>query len=190
MNEADKNFGSGLYCSRGCSNSRVRTDEVKQKISLGVKKVGKLRNPLNEASLEKWRNSVRQSYETKYLSKSFDELYIGQKRRRVIEEQCGRCADCGLSEWKGQPIKLEMDHKDGNTNNNVRENLWALCPNCHSMTETWRGKNKPRYNGEKKVSDAELLAALRSEPNIRRALLSVGLSAKAGNYARAKSLDP
>lgn len=155
---------------------------------MGVKKSGKRRGPLTEEALSRWKSSIKLCYEKKYNSKSFDELSIWQKRKRVLEEQNNKCADCGLSEWKFKPITLEVDHKDGNTDNNSRENLWAICPNCHSTTDTWRGRNKPRYNGQKIVEDFVLLEALKSESNIRCALLKVGLAAKGGNYARAKRL--
>lgn len=186
--EANPKLGSGKFCSRSCANSRIRTKEVRLKISKGVKKTGATRPPLTGDSLEKWKLSLKKFYEERYVSKSFDELSIWQKKRRVIEEQSGRCADCGLPEWKSLPITLEVDHKDGNTDNNDRDNLWALCPNCHSTTETWRGRNKPRLNGNNKVSDADLISALQTEDNIRKALLKVGLAAKGKNYSRAKKL--
>lgn len=186
--EANPNFGSGRFCSKKCANSRTFSKELKQKISATLKKKGALRPPLEGDALERWKASMKQSWDNKYKAKGFDELSIWQKRRRVVEEQNNCCADCGLSQWKGSPIALEMDHKDGNTDNNNRDNLWAVCPNCHSTTETWRGKNKPRYNGEKKVSDTDLIKALQTETSIRRALLSVGLAAKGHNYERAKQL--
>jgi 5-methylcytosine-specific restriction endonuclease McrA len=52
------------------------------------------------------------------------------------------CANCRLSEWMGGSIPLELDHIDGQSNNNVLSNLRLLCPNCHALTPTYRGKNK------------------------------------------------
>jgi hypothetical protein len=63
-------------------------------------------------------------------------------RKRLIEERGHRCECCGLSEWLDAPIALESHHKDGNRYNNVRENLFLLCPNCHAQTDSWRGRNK------------------------------------------------
>lgn len=52
------------------------------------------------------------------------------------------CEICGISEWNGNPLTLELHHKDGNHHNNKYKNLEILCPNCHSQTSTFRFKNK------------------------------------------------
>jgi hypothetical protein len=57
----------------------------------------------------------------------------------VIENKCD---SCDLTEWLGNPLSLHLDHVDGNNHNHVRSNLRLLCPNCHSQTDTWCGKNK------------------------------------------------
>lgn len=60
-------------------------------------------------------------------------------RLKLLEERC----PCGLTnEWNGQPLTLELDHIDGDPTNNEISNLRFLCPNCHSQTETNKGKNK------------------------------------------------
>jgi len=70
---------------------------------------------------------------------SYDELNI---KERVLFDQGNRCNCCGINEWQGRPITLELHHKDGNHKNNSRENLEYLCPNCHSQTENWRKSHK------------------------------------------------
>lgn len=52
------------------------------------------------------------------------------------------CASCGLTTWLDVPITLELDHIDGDHRNNEISNLRFLCPNCHSLTPTFRGRNK------------------------------------------------
>lgn len=50
--------------------------------------------------------------------------------------------ECGISEWCGKPITLQIHHIDGNHNNNTIENLMILCPNCHSQTDSFCGRGK------------------------------------------------
>ena len=52
-----------------------------------------------------------------------------------------KCERCGISEWQGEKLTLELHHKDGNHYNNTLSNLQILCPNCHSLTEKYNGRN-------------------------------------------------
>ncbi len=65
-------------------------------------------------------------------------------KNRLLAEGILRwqCRSCKLTTWLGKPIPLELEHKDGNPRNNSLENLELLCPNCHTFTPTYRGKNK------------------------------------------------
>ena len=51
-----------------------------------------------------------------------------------------KCEICGINEWMGKPISLQLHHKDGNHCNNLINNLCFLCPNCHSQTDNYSGK--------------------------------------------------
>ena len=95
------------------------------------------------------------------------------------------CEQCHNTLWLGQPINLEIHHKDGNHNNNLLDNLQLLCPNCHSYTDNWRGKNN---TGKVKVTDEQLVEALNNSNNIAQALKKVGLSLGSGNYKRSNEL--
>jgi transposase-like protein len=53
-----------------------------------------------------------------------------------------RCAECGLTEWRGAPIPLELHHVNGDGRDNRLENLTILCPNCHAQTSSWGGRNR------------------------------------------------
>jgi hypothetical protein len=52
------------------------------------------------------------------------------------------CSSCGLRDWLGKPISLELNHKDGNGYNHALSNLELLCPNCHSQTHTYRNRKR------------------------------------------------
>lgn len=60
-----------------------------------------------------------------------------------------RCERCGITEWQGGYISLHLHHKDGNHSNNQLENLEVLCPNCHSQTDNFAGKNAKRDTKKK-----------------------------------------
>jgi predicted nucleic acid-binding Zn ribbon protein len=67
-------------------------------------------------------------------------------RKLLIQERGHKCEDCQLETWKGQPIPLELHHVDGNPDNNSRENLQLLCPNCHAFTEHYKGAVKGKHS--------------------------------------------
>lgn len=59
------------------------------------------------------------------------------------------CASCGQGpEWNGKPLTLQLDHINGVHNDNRIENLAIVCPNCHSQTDTFAGKN---FRNQKRV---------------------------------------
>lgn len=68
-------------------------------------------------------------------------------RQRLVREGLKEhnCEVCGLTEWNGLPIPLELDHINGRRDDNRLENLRLICPNCHAQTPTYRGRNIGRY---------------------------------------------
>ncbi len=77
-----------------------------------------------------------------YLENSED-VQTNKIRHKLLNEGYKeyRCECCGLTEWMGKPIPLEVHHIDGNRHNNILENFALLCPNCHAFTDSYRGKN-------------------------------------------------
>lgn len=64
-------------------------------------------------------------------------------KKHLIKERGYICDECQITDWRGKPLVLEIDHIDGDRTNNSLNNLRLLCPNCHSQTPTW--KNRTRY---------------------------------------------
>lgn len=100
-------------------------------------------------------NSCQQEYEYKLWVEKYKEdnsIAINTKwgripgylRRYIFEKFQNKCSLCDWSETNPytNTIPLEVDHIDGNADNNSEENLRLICPNCHSLTSTYRGANR------------------------------------------------
>lgn len=97
-----------------------------------------------------------------YNSRTLEEILTKGKhenshmiRKRLLKEKVKqhKCENCCLDLWLSKPIPLELHHIDGNHENNELINLQLLCPNCHTLTDNYRGKNKKnkreKYKKEK-----------------------------------------
>ena len=80
-----------------------------------------------------------------YLAESAD-VQTNKVRKKILDEglKPHKCECCGLTEWMGQPIPLEVHHKDGDRTHNELSNYELLCPNCHAFTDSYRGKNSKK----------------------------------------------
>ncbi|MEV5259097.1 HNH endonuclease signature motif containing protein [Streptomyces anulatus] len=80
-------------------------------------------------------------------SQSLERRIPGERLKRAMIALGApeRCSLCGTGRmWRDRPLPLEVDHIDGNWRNNRPQNLQLLCPNCHSTTDTYRGRGKGR----------------------------------------------
>jgi 5-methylcytosine-specific restriction endonuclease McrA len=103
-------------------------------------------------------------------------------RNIIVVEQLipYKCSECNLSEWKGKKLSLEMHHRNHNSSDNRIENLTFLCPNCHSITPSYRKKNYKK--GLTKLSDEDILLAHEGSKNIKQMCEKLRIRADGDNY--------
>ncbi len=156
-------YASGDFCSRECAKS-YSTKEKRLDINkhLSIKNSGiKFRSSVNKNSgfqkghnvwkeynidRDEFKKSVSSGMKKYHLEKiintPFELLTKESRKQLLIHERGVKCEVCHLTEWMNYIIPLDVDHIDGNHNNNVKENLRLLCPNCHRLTPTWGFKNR------------------------------------------------
>jgi hypothetical protein len=66
----------------------------------------------------------------------------------LLNKRGHKCESCFNELWLDKPIPLETHHINGDAKNNLVNNLQLLCPNCHALTDSYKGKN--RGNGKRK----------------------------------------
>ena len=95
----------------------------------------------------------RGAFVTRPRAMPADELFVAgtRRNRRHLRLRLIRlglkdpvCEECGLAEWRGRPLSLQLHHANGDGLDNRVDNLRILCPNCHSQTENWGGRNVHR----------------------------------------------
>lgn len=116
--------GSGAYriFRQHCKNLGVELPKSKNR---GSDNIGK-KIPMSEILVE---NSTYQN--------------ISRLKKRLVSEGLltYHCHECGIVRWNSKPLVLQLDHINGIHNDNRIENLRFLCPNCHSQTDTFSGRN-------------------------------------------------
>ena len=90
---------------------------------------GQIFGPIKPVSFYLTRDSIIQSFKLKKKLLS----------ENVFEHKCSKCKQ---TKWLNHPIPIELHHIDGDHYNNELSNLTLLCPNCHALTDNYRGKNK------------------------------------------------
>lgn len=103
----------------------------------------------------------------------------------ILEYKCALCGNIG--EWNGQSLTLQIDHINGINNDNRKENLRWLCPNCHSQTPTYTGKNKTKKEVVNFTVE-EAIEALKQTDNVNQATKLLGCAQGGGNWIRVNQI--
>lgn len=128
-----------------CSKSSNSCPENKKKNAEGISKAhaaGRMVVDPEKRSIDPfgtsrgWAKGLTANTDSRIRSKYDPETVftydgVDPHKKILIKERSHKCECCGLTEWLGSPITLELDHIDGNNRNNVKDNLRLLCPNCH-----------------------------------------------------------
>ena len=80
----------------------------------------------------------------KWVNETKPDIIAGKRSepstlKKFLSEEVGeQCVECGQEgSWNNKPLVLQLDHIDGDSDNNYPKNLRLLCPNCHTQTETF-----------------------------------------------------
>ncbi len=176
MEDKNENIPDGKLCDSDCGDiarffseytGRYRCQKSANSCPVNKKKNSNgLRKAHKEGKMTSFTDKMRKKSNISYRrnlieSRKFEDLGHILRKKIVSEDQDFKCFYCGLDEWMDLRITLELDHIDGDNKNNKRENLRCLCPNCHSITYTWK-RVQFKQNGIRKVSDKEILEAYKN----------------------------
>lgn len=171
--EHNGTYGSGRFCEETCARSfstSEKRDEINEKVSKKLTKsgkYGKYKRPVTYCLYcglvakngNFCSNECRHLYSyNEYIKKWHEGIVDGTRaggvalsahiRRYLFIKYNNKCSKCGWNEknLKTGKIPLQVDHIDGNSDNNTEENLDLLCPNCHSLTPTYGSLNNGHGN--------------------------------------------
>ncbi len=127
-----------------CYNSGITLHEAAAELSMSVVSLWRRAKKINLKWSKIKRQSVKKIDLNEILQGKHPSYQTFKLRNRLIAEGIKEnvCEICTIKEWNGLEISMQLDHIDGDSHNHLLSNLRMICPNCHSQTETYCGKNK------------------------------------------------
>ena len=157
QDERPSDYKEQQFCNQSCAasyNNKNRSIQSKEKLKKYCKNCGKEIKSNNKFCSNECHNEFKYNA---YIDNWKKGLISGAKgygvsltiRKYLFKKYNNKCSKCGWGEINPTTgkIPLEVHHKDGDYTNNKEDNLDLLCPNCHSLTPTYKGINKG--NGRK-----------------------------------------
>lgn len=135
------------FCSKNCQNEHRRRPHVHKKLRPCLhcgkycKTSGKKFCSSKCSGAYQWHQNL--------IKIENDDLMKGHhvlRKYYLLTNNC--CHECGLTNWRDKPLSLELDHIDGDGDNNRKSNTRLLCPNCHAQTPTYKYKNSKNPLGK------------------------------------------
>ena len=122
---------NGVLKMIGMSHGRSSTDIIKRRceqLNISTEHFKRVYNGSQKTDLK----DILVEHSTYKNTSRLKERLINE---RYLEYKCACCGNVGI--WQNKPLTLQLDHINGNHQDNRLENLRLLCPNCHTQTETY-----------------------------------------------------
>ena len=137
------------FCNNSCAVSHINKTTKKKDYNNVCLNCGKQIKPRTKycsiqckvdfnykSYIERWKNGLESGIQGMYQISRYIKRYLIEK----YDNKCSRCGWSEMNEYTGK-VPLEVHHKDGKYTNNTEDNLDLLCPNCHSLTATYKAAN-------------------------------------------------
>lgn len=146
----DGTFGSGRFCSKFCSrafSTKIKRAEISEKVSnkLTGRKLSKEHIQSLKDVWEPREGSGRRRIPAKEVLIENSWYSVSFAKHKLFEEHIKeyKCEECGIKDtYNGKPLVLQIHHLNGRNADHRIHNLQILCPNCHSQTDNYAGKNR------------------------------------------------
>lgn len=150
-NERPCDVKNKKFCNNSCSAkyNNACIDGKDKKIKLCINCGKECKKNINKYCSSKCQAEHKHNSYIKRWKLGIEDGMVGKLsismhiKRYLFEKYDNKCAICGWDKINiySNKIPLEVEHIDGNHTNNCEENLILLCPNCHSLTSTYKGLN-------------------------------------------------